>query len=127
MSQCTHVIVFSGMDGIITLPEEMDQYKHVRVVSEAWIEKCFCERALVDDTPFLLRPNSDETGMFLSLHLLSSDLDDFISYHAPNTQYIFEWESSMKESVNKLFEGVSSECHTILSVRLRWFRGFSYV
>ena len=66
MSQCTHVIVFSGMDGIITLPEEMDQYKHVRVVSEAWVEKCFCERALVDDTPFLLRPNSDETGMLIS-------------------------------------------------------------
>ena len=116
MSQCTHLIVFSGADGTLSWPEEIEHYQHIRVVSEAWVERCFYDNTLVDDTPFLLRPLPTQHGMSKLLFSFIF-LDDIISYHIPNSQYLFEWENNIKESVDVLFEGVSPDCHQTFSVR----------
>ena len=120
MSQCTHLIVFSGADGTLSWPEEIEHYQHIHVVSEAWVEKCFYDNTLVDDTPFLLRPLPTQNGMG-NFSFFFIFLDDFISYHIPNSQYIFEWENNIKESVDVLFEGVSPDCRQTFSVRRTQF------
>lgn len=62
MSQCTHIIVFNGTDSK-DLPSEISAFPQIRVVSDSWISSCIKSHRLLDETPFLLTPVSNQPGI----------------------------------------------------------------
>lgn len=100
MSQCTHVIVFNSTDST-DLPAEVSTFPQIRVVSEGWIEACIHGQRLIDETDYLIKPHSAQE----SIYLFSNSPIASVSFYVPNTQFVYEWEHDIQESVNKLFQG----------------------
>ncbi|KNB42549.1 hypothetical protein JH06_3800 [Blastocystis sp. subtype 4] len=103
MSQCTHVIVFNSTQST-DLPAEVYTFPQIRVVSEGWIEACIHAQQLVDETEYLVKPVNAQ--------------DASVSFYVPNTQFVYEWEHDIQESVNKLFQGCPVEYKSAFKVKL---------
>lgn len=111
VSQCTHIIVFGNQP--YSLPPFLSLYPHIRIVGESWLECCIKSESVIDDTPFLLRPLSEEK------RLSQSGDSQKDSPSLPDESYAITWEKDISESIHQLFSGVDVshvlEVHSHLS------------
>ena len=84
-----------------SLPPHILSYPQLRIVKEAWLEACLRQKALVDETPFLLQPISCTDS--------STPLQSSINY-------IEEWQNDIRESMETNYEQLSSKADTLFKV-----------
>lgn len=99
MDQCTHVVIFNSMCSS-PLPSSLVSYPHLRIVKESWLETCFQQQQLVDETPYIIQSHSGINSQTI----------------VSSVNYMEEWKNDIQNSISTLFDSSHLQVFEVFKV-----------
>lgn len=99
MDQCTHVVIFNSMCSS-PLSSSLVSYPHLRIVKESWLETCFQQQQLVDETPYIIQSYLGKNSQTL----------------VSSVNYMEEWKNDIQNSISTLFDSSHQQVFEVFKV-----------